>query len=418
MTKVINIETGKKKLIKNEIEKIGFSQAEMEELFEKENELNRKVQFYLTNLPEYNELIYVRDLIKHKSKFKYEYSTVVEKLSIEEQRKIMNKALKDIALNNIDECLTYNGDEERYLEFVNRVHGLKDEWKAFRRTNVNNFNYYLAKAKFMLDTYSYNYAILLVDAYKDYKRYLTLDDRAHFIKGIGATILQKDIDELGHIIPNADKMLKKLKSKTDRELKQREALEHIYKKNRYRNINYDEFIFRLDCYRILHEASNIPELSEYAALIHYRYFIGASIIESSRFVLDFDELISNRINEFKKDEQKSKDQGIEGQEPKYTTNEFLQKIDKYFESEKNRGSVNNMIRKLEHALAEYLIAREKDYISGLEYFKKFEQAKKDLDNKELMIEFAKTMERYKEVSESLKNMNTKLPRKKKDNKGH
>jgi len=406
MARVIDFEKEKQKLIKKEIQKRGFSKLDMEKLYEKENELSQKVQFSLMNMPEYNELVDVRAQIKNKSEIRNEYDSAVIKLSIDEQRKLMDEALRDIALSNIEYCTSYNGDEEKYLKFVERIHGLKDEWKAFRRTNVDNFNYYIAKAKFMLDQYSYNYCVLLVDAYKDYKKYLTLDDRVKFIKGIGAKILQKDIDELGNVIP-ADEMLRKIKSKTNREIKHREVLEKKYKKNRYRNLNYDEFMFRLECFRILNDAYEIPELREFAPIINYKYFCGASVVETSRFVYDIEELINLRSKEIKKE---NKDEGL------HTYNEFLDIANQYYDTDNNRSQVNTKLRNLEKALAKYLISREKDYITGLEYFEKFRQVEKDLDEKELMIEFAKTMERYKETTESLKNMATKLPRKKKKDK--
>ena len=404
--RVIDFEKEKQKLIKEEIQKRGFSKLDMEKLYEKENELSQKVQFFLMNMPEYNELVDVRAQIKNKSEIRNEYDSAVIKLSIDEQRKLMDEALRDIALRNIEYCTSYNGDEEKYLKFVERIHGLKDEWKAFRRTNVDNFNYYIAKAKFMLDQYSYNYCVLLVDAYKDYKKYLTLDDRVKFIKGIGAKILQKDIDDLGNVIP-ADEMFRKIKSKTDREIKHREVLEKKYKKNRYRNLNYDEFMFRLECFRILNDAYEIPELREFAPIINYKYFCGASVVETSRFVYDIEELINLRLKEIKKE---NKDEGL------HTYNEFLDIANQYYDTDNNRSQVNTKLRNLEKALAKYLISREKDYITGLEYFEKFRQVEKDLDEKELMIEFAKTMERYKETTESLKNMTTKLPRKKKQDK--
>ena len=406
MARVIDFEKEKQKLIKEEIQKRGFSKLDMEKLYEKENELSQKVQFYLMNMPEYNELVDVRAQIKNKSEIRNEYDSAVIKLSIDEQRKMMDEALRDIALSNIEYCTSYNGDEEKYLKFVERIHGLKDEWKAFRRTNVDNFNYYIAKAKFMLDQYSYNYCVLLVDAYKDYKRYLTLDDRVKFIKGIGAKILQKDIDELGNVIP-ADEMLRKIKSKTNREINHREVLEKKYKKNRYRNLNYDEFMFRLECFRILNDAYEIPELREFAPIINYKYFCGASIVETSRFIYNIEELIDLRSKEIKKD---NKDEDL------HTYNEFLDMANQYYDTDNNRSTVNTTLRNLEKALAKYLISREKDYITGLEYFEKFRQVEKDLDEKELMIEFAKTMERYKETTESLKNMTAKLPRKKKQDK--
>lgn len=406
MARVIDFEKEKQKLIKEEIQKRGFSKFDMEKLYEKENELSQRVQFSLMNMPEYNELVDVRAQIKNKSEIRNEYDSAVIKLSIDEQRKLMDEALRDIALSNIEYCTSYNGDEEKYLKFVERIHGLKDEWKAFRRTNVDNFNYYIAKAKFMLDQYSYNYCVLLVDAYKDYKKYLTLDDRVKFIKGIGAKILQKDIDELGNVMP-ANEMLKKIKSKTNREIKHREVLEKKYKKNRYRNLNYDEFMFRLECFRILNDAYEIPELREFAPIINYKYFCGASVVETSRFVYDIEELINLRSKEIKKE---NKDEGL------HTYNEFLDIANQYYDTDNNRSQVNTKLRNLEKALAKYLISREKDYITGLEYFEKFRQVEKDLDEKELMIEFAKTMERYKETTESLKNMTAKLPRKKKQDK--
>lgn len=86
-------------------------------------------------------------------------------------------------------------------------------------------------------------------------------------------------------------------------------------------------------------------------------------------------------------------------------------IYEYYKDDGKRGSVENQLRNLEKALADYLIEREQGFIFGYEFFERFEKANKELDKKDLMIEFAKTMDRYKEVTESLKYMATKEPRK-------
>ena len=93
MARVIDFEKEKQKLIKEEIQKRGFSKFDMEKLYEKENELSQKVQFSLMNMPEYNELVDVRAQIKNKSEIRNEYDSAVIKLSIDEQRKLMDEAL-------------------------------------------------------------------------------------------------------------------------------------------------------------------------------------------------------------------------------------------------------------------------------------------------------------------------------------
>ena len=167
----------------------GFSKEQMDELLEQEEKLREKVKDVLSNLPEYRHLIYVQEMIKNEKAKKEPYKTVVEKIDLKEQRKIIAEALRDIALDNLEYCVTYKGDEEKYLEFVNRIHGFKDEWKAFRRTNVDNFNYYLAKAKFMLDNFAYDYCVLLVDEFKDYERLLNSFEREKFLNGIGQQVI-------------------------------------------------------------------------------------------------------------------------------------------------------------------------------------------------------------------------------------
>ena len=95
-----------------------FSKLDMEKLCEKENELSQKVQFYLMNMPEYNELANVRAQIKNKSEIRNEYDSAIIKLSINEQRKLMDEALREIALSNIEYCTSYNGDEKNILNLL------------------------------------------------------------------------------------------------------------------------------------------------------------------------------------------------------------------------------------------------------------------------------------------------------------
>ena len=46
------------------------------------------------------------------------YKTVVEKIDLKEQRKIIAEALRDIALENLEYCTSYKGDEEKWqIEF-------------------------------------------------------------------------------------------------------------------------------------------------------------------------------------------------------------------------------------------------------------------------------------------------------------
>lgn len=364
----------------------GFSKEQMDELLEQEEQLREKVKDVLSNLPEYKQLIYVQEMIKNETAKKEPYKTVVEKIDLKEQRKIIAEALRDIALENLEYCTSYKGDEEKYLEFVNRIHGFKDEWKAFRRTNVDNFNYYLAKAKFMLDNFAYDYCVLLVDEFKDYERLLNSVEREKFLNGIGQQVIIER------------ELYKKIKNKTKRDIKIKQYREQIYKRQRYRNIGFEEFCFRLESVRILSNASQIPELKEFAPLIHYKYFCDASVIETSRMIYDLDDMMKlaskNNWN-------------IEETQEKLSLKEYYNIVDDYYKDTKHRGSVNNELRKLEKALANYLISREKDLISGFEYYEKYKEANKSLDEKDLLIEFAKTMKTYKETAESLKNMTIK-----------
>ena len=370
----------------------GFSKEQMDELLEKEERLREKVKDVLSNLPEYKQLIYVQEMIKNEKAKKEPYKTVVEKIDLKEQRKIIAEALRDIALDNLEYCVTYKGDEEKYLEFVNRIHGFKDEWKAFRRTNVDNFNYYLAKAKFMLDNFAYDYCVLLVDEFKDYERLLNSVEREKFLNGIGQQVIIER------------ELYKKLKNKTKRDVKIKQYREQIYKRQRYRNIGFEEFCLRLESVRILSNASQIPELKEFAPLIHYKYFCDASVIETSRMIYDLDDMMKlaskNNWN-------------VKKTEEKLSLKEYYNIVDDYYKDTKHRGSVNNELRKLEKALANYLISREKDLISGFEYYEKYKETKKFLDEKDLLIEFAKTMKTYKETTESLKNMTIKNNNKRK-----
>lgn len=370
----------------------GFSNEQMDELLEQEEKLRDKVKDVLSNLPEYKQLIYVQEMIKNEKAKKEPYKTVVEKIDLKEQRKIIAEALRDIALENLEYCTSYKGDEEKYLEFVNRIHGFKDEWKAFRRTNVDNFNYYLAKAKFMLDNFAYDYCVLLVDEFKDYERLLNSVEREKFLNGIGQQVIIER------------ELYKKLKNKTKRDVKIKQYREQIYKRQRYRNIGFEEFCFRLESVRILSNANQIPELKEFAPLIHYKYFCDASVIETSRMIYDFDDMM--------KLASKNNWNAEETQE-KLSLKEYYNIVDDYYKDTKHRGSVNNELRKLEKALANYLISREKDLISGFEYYEKFKEANKTLDEKDLLIEFARTIRTYKETTESLKNMTIKNNKKSK-----
>ena len=370
----------------------GFSNEQMDELLEQEEKLRDKVKDVLSNLPEYKQLIYVQEMIKNEKAKKEPYKTVVEKIDLKEQRKIIAEALRDIALENLEYCTSYKGDEEKYLEFVNRIHGFKDEWKAFRRTNVDNFNYYLAKAKFMLDNFAYDYCVLLVDEFKDYERLLNSVEREKFLNGIGQQVIIER------------ELYKKLKNKTKRDVKIKQYREQIYKRQRYRNIGFEEFCFRLESVRILSNASQIHELKEFAPLIHYKYFCDASVIEASRMIYDLDDMMKlaskNNWN-------------VEDTQEKLSLKEYYNIVDDYYKDTKHRGSVNNELRKLEKALANYLISREKDLISGFEYYEKFKEANKTLNEKDLLIEFARTMRTYKETTESLKNMTIKNNKKSK-----
>ena len=370
----------------------GFSNEQMDELLEQEEKLRDKVKDVLSNLPEYKQLIYVQEMIKNEKAKKEPYKTVVEKIDLKEQRKIIAEALRDIALENLEYCTSYKGDEEKYLEFVNRIHGFKDEWKAFRRTNVDNFNYYLAKAKFMLDNFAYDYCVLLVDEFKDYERLLNSVEREKFLNGIGQQVIIER------------ELYKKLKNKTKRDVKIKQYREQIYKRQRYRNIGFEEFCFRLESVRILSNANQIPALKEFAPLIHYKYFCDASVIETSRMIYDFDDMM--------KLASKNNWNAEETQE-KLSLKEYYNIVDDYYKDTKHRGSVNNELRKLEKALANYLISREKDLISGFEYYEKFKEANKTLNEKDLLIEFARTMRTYKETTESLKNMTIKNNKKSK-----
>ena len=381
-------------------------------------------------------------MILDKKDIRPEYATEVIPIPFKEQRKEMLKALKDIALDNIEDCINYKGNEQLYLQFINRIHGLKDEWKAFRRTNVDNYNYYIAKAKFMLDNYSYNKAVLMIEAYKDYKFHKKLaeqgkgkekiietaikpnnyteptkeetkaEEQREEKKEVELTDEEKELKELEDLIEEQKKIYRKLKRKTKHDLKMRDIANRRYERERYRNLSVEEFNFRLECCRILDDAYNIPELRRFASLLHYKYYSGVTINEASKFVLDFDEILKNRALEVKRKEEKKKDkeQGIEEPEEKYTYKEFIDMAYEYFNNDKNRGSVNNELRKLERALADYLIERENKLISGHEFFERFKKANDKLDEKELMIEFAKTMEQYKETTESLKYMATKRTR--------
>lgn len=370
----------------------GFSNELMDELLEQEEKLREKVKNVLSNLPEYKQLIYVQEMIKNEKAKKEPYKTVVEKIDLKEQRKIIAEALRDIALENLEYCVSYKGDEEKYLEFVNRIHGFKDEWKAFRRTNVDNFNFYLAKAKFMLDNFAYDYCVLLVDEFKDYERLLNSADREKFLNGIGQQVIIER------------ELYKKLKNKTKRDVKIKQYREQVYKRQRYRNIGFEEFCFRLESVRILNNAHEIPELREFAPLIHYKYFCDASIIETSRMIYDLDDMMKlaskNNWN-------------VEETQEKLSLKEYYNIVDDYYNDTKHRGSVNNELRKLEKALANYLISREKDLISGFEYYEKFKEANKTLDEKDLLIGFARIMRAYKETTESLKNMTIKNNKKSK-----
>ena len=284
------------------------------------------------------------------------YDTEVVEIPDKEDEKATRRALKKIALENILDCEYYDGDEEKYMEFINAIKGLRQEWKAFRRTNVENFNYYIAKAKFFLKNYSRDYRDLYIDEFKDYERLLHKQDPEFYLK---MTDAQKKHFEA------RIKYLDNLQGYT------REEQEYIYKyraRKLKRRISFDEYMFRLEGVRILNAAGSIVELQEFVDLIQFKYFLNCSVQETS---------------------------------------DLFAQLGKYKETKtenaNKRGSTNNELRKLEKAFAQVLIDRERNYIKGKEFYNIRSQALKSLNIKDKLIHLGKLIkENEKQLSETRK----------------
>lgn len=151
----------------------------------------------------------------------------------DEERKIeYENATKEITERDFEEIANSITDEDKYVELLKGYRGYKNEWKLYTRTNVDLFNYYYQKAKFILRSY-----------YDDYQYCINLQFRG----------LEKLMD------PYMRQHYKLMKNR-----------------KKINKMTQEEFEFRLENVRLLQNAWIDPELSQYSTLIHMFSFSGLS----------------------------------------------------------------------------------------------------------------------------------------------
>lgn len=197
-------------------------ELERKNLIAKRNLLWVVISEKARQLPEYKEMLRINNIL----------NTKMIQLSDEDRKNELNAALKQISEEQFEEIAQSFTDEEKYVEFLKAYKGYKNEWKLYTRTNVDCFNYYYYKAKFMLRSY-----------YNDYQYCINLQFRGH----------EKLIDSY-----------------------MKQHYELMKNRKRITKMSQEEFEFRLENVRLLENAWLYPELSQYATLIHMFSFNGLS----------------------------------------------------------------------------------------------------------------------------------------------
>lgn len=180
--------------------------------------LNMRLQLKMTNSPEYKRILEISNQLNIK----------MVALSKEEQKQEFEEATKLITESEFEGIINSYGDEKKYVQVLKGYRGYDNEWKLYTRINVNCFNYYFHKAKFILRNY-----------YKDYQHCMNLQYKGN----------AKFLDPNMKVHYDMVKSNKKISS-----------------------MSHEEFLFRLENVRLLYNAYEIPELAEYTELIHLHAF--------------------------------------------------------------------------------------------------------------------------------------------------
>ena len=183
----------------------------------------------IADSPEYKRIVDISNILNIK----------MVALSKEERQQEFDEASKLITEREFDEIAKSYKDEKKYVQLLKGYKGYDNEWKLYTRTNVDCFNYYYHKAKFILGSY-----------FKDYQYCMNLQYREH----------TKALDE-------------NMKNHYDM----------VKNKRRLSSMPMDEFEFSLEYVRLLNNAYNIPELAEYTELIHMYAFCGLSEKELAEY---------------------------------------------------------------------------------------------------------------------------------------
>lgn len=214
-------------------EKITYSHLE-EDLEENEIEEERKrleqekdylqmvIHDNVTNSPEYKRIVEISNILNVK----------MIAMSKEEQKQEINESSKQITEREFDEIAKSYNDEKKYVQLLKGYKGYDNEWKLYTRTNVDCFNYYFHKAKFIIRSYYEDYQYCMNLQFKYNTRFLDSNMKKHY---------------------------------------------DMVKSNRkISSMSQEEFEFRLEYVRLLNNAYNIPELAEFTELIHMHGFCGLS----------------------------------------------------------------------------------------------------------------------------------------------
>jgi len=197
-------------------------ELERESLIAKRNLLWVIINEKACQIPEYKEMLNINNIL----------NTKMIQLSDEDRKNELEAASKQITEEQFEEIAQSFTDEKKYVEFLKAYKGYKNEWKLYTRKNVDCFNYYYYKAKFMLRSY-----------YSDYQYCINLQFRGH------------------------EKLINPY---------MKQHYELMQNRKRITKMSQEEFEFRLENLRLLENAWIDPELSQYATLIHMFSFCDLS----------------------------------------------------------------------------------------------------------------------------------------------
>lgn len=205
-----------------EIEKEVEEEIKREKLEKERLFLQLLIHEKTVNSPEYKRLIEISHALNIK----------MVALSKEECKQEIEDASKLITERDFEEIAMSYDNEKKYVQLLKGYKGYDNEWKLYTRTNVNCFNYYFHKAKFIMSCYFEDYQYCMNVQYKYNTKFLDPNMKNHY---------------------------------------------DMVKSNRkISGMTQEEFEFRLEYVRLLNNAYSIPELAEYTELIQLYGFCGLS----------------------------------------------------------------------------------------------------------------------------------------------